>query len=97
MAWRPKAKRETKPTPSQDRRLGARQRGYDWQWQQFAKRWLMDNPLCVACLKHDVVTAATDCDHIIPFRGNDELKWREGNHQSLCKACHAAKTLRESR
>lgn len=40
------------------------------------------------CEQLGYVTAATVVDHIVPHRGDYELFWKDGNHQSLCKACH---------
>lgn len=31
---------------------------------------------------------ATVVDHIQPHRGDMNIFWREGNHQSLCRSCH---------
>jgi 5-methylcytosine-specific restriction endonuclease McrA len=36
--------------------------------------------------------SATRVDHIEPHGGNEELFWRESNHQSLCESCHNRKT-----
>lgn len=38
---------------------------------------------------------ATVVDHNIPHKGNKVLFWDVSNWQSLCKACHDAKTARE--
>lgn len=38
----------------------------------------------------------TDVDHIIPVDGPDDPRfWDPENHQSLCHACHSAKTMAE--
>lgn len=84
------------PTKQQkDRWRGsAASRGYDAQWRKFRKAWLDANPLCVECRKAGRDTLATDVDHIVPHRGDMELFWQEGNHQSLCGRCHKAKSAR---
>jgi 5-methylcytosine-specific restriction protein A len=38
---------------------------------------------------------ATELDHIIPHKGNNELFWDESNHQGLCKHHHSLKTAKE--
>lgn len=64
------------------------QKLYGYRWQQFRKRFLKENPLCVFCEKQGLVKKADVVDHIIPHKGNRELFWREGNHQSLCWTHH---------
>lgn len=39
------------------------------------------------CLREDIVTTATVCDHIDPHRGDPERFWN-GPFQSLCKPHH---------
>lgn len=71
------------------------QRGYGGRWQKARKGWLDKHPLCAECEKAGRVTAATDVDHIIPHRGDMKLFWDSAkNWQSLCSACHKAKTGR---
>jgi 5-methylcytosine-specific restriction protein A len=38
---------------------------------------------------------ATEVDHKVPHRGDQDLFWDTSNWQSLCKPCHSAKTARE--
>jgi len=75
-------------------RSTAAERGYDYRWQKYRKAYLAAHPLCVECLNHDRVTAATVVDHIKPHRGDQKLFWDPKNHQSLCKPCHDSKTAR---
>ena len=73
-------------------RASAKERGYDWRWAKYS-RWRLRQPehcLCVMCGRPAQCT-----DHIVPFRGDEELKWNENNLQSLCKRCHDQKTARE--
>ena len=80
----------------QDRERGtSTQRGYGSRWQKARAVYLRRHPLCVECLAHDRVVAATLVDHIIPHRGNRRLFWDEGNWQSLCDDCHNVKRGRE--
>lgn len=73
------------------------QRGYDYRWQQYAKAYLAEHPLCVLCLKKQppVTRAATLVDHIIPHKGDPALFWDPSNHQALCTECHNIKTATE--
>jgi 5-methylcytosine-specific restriction protein A len=78
---------------SPDRRPTAAQRGYGYRWQQYARRFLLAQPLCRECQQHGRVTAATCVDHIMPVASADDpLFWDAENHQPLCQPCHSAKT-----
>jgi 5-methylcytosine-specific restriction protein A len=47
------------------------------------------------CFEDHRVTAAYQVDHVVPHRGDRTLFWdREGNWQSLCRSCGAAKSAR---
>jgi len=54
-----------------------------------------DKGLCQPCLRHNVLTQATQVDHIAPKAkgGTDD----ERNLQAICEDCHKAKTAKESR
>lgn len=67
-------------------------RGYNYRWQQVRKDWLRKHPLCVTCQAKGLVTVATELDHIIPHRGDQNVFWDRNNWQGLCKPCHGAKT-----
>lgn len=88
--WKPQTWRS-------DKLRGTRQqRGYGAEWQRIrAAALLRDKGLCQPCLREGRVTAAREVDHIKPkaFGGTDDA----GNLQSICLACHRAKTARESR
>lgn len=73
----------------------ATERGYDARWQRAAKRYLVEHPLCVHCLKDGITRAAELVDHIIPHRGDMILFWDESNWQPLCKVCHGKKIIEE--
>ena len=54
---------------------------------------LRQEALCRHCLAKDIVRLATEVDHIIPlYRGGEDV---DGNVQSLCEACHEAKTAKD--
>ena len=76
-------------------RPSARQRGYTTQWDKARLAWLDEHPLCVHCLADEIVTPATDVDHVIPHRGDDRLFWDRSNWQSLCHSHHSKKTNAE--
>lgn len=87
-------------------RESAHKRGYDSRWKSARAGWLRQHPLCgdradgpspehSECLQARRLTAATDVDHIVPHRGDKSLFWERTNWQSLCHACHSAKTARE--
>ena len=87
-----RAKRMPKRTKPRQRESATR-RGYGYRWQQFARRWLRSNPLCAECHRRDRIRPATCVDHIRPHRGDMQVFWQVGNHQSLCSECHTAKTM----
>lgn len=68
---------------------------YGRRWQRVAKQYLADHPFCVTCQQEGHVTIATQCDHVIPHRGDPALFWDPENWQPLCRPCHSAKTARE--
>jgi 5-methylcytosine-specific restriction protein A len=80
-----------------DRHRGsASERGYDARWQA-ARRWYLNqNPLCRACESQGYYRMANEVDHIVPFKGDDRLKWDQDNWQPLCKSCHSRKSAKES-
>jgi 5-methylcytosine-specific restriction protein A len=69
------------------RRGTARERGYDWQWQQTRKVVLAQEPVCRMCRN----AVATLVDHIVPIvDGGSRLEYE--NLQPLCSRCHVTKT-----
>lgn len=72
-------------------------RGYDYRWQQYRKRYLLEHPLCVMCEATGRVEASTIVDHVVPHRGDKQLFWDPTNHQALCKGCHDGAKQREER
>lgn len=69
-------------------------RGYGKEWQRLrAAALARDHHLCQPCLRGGRITPAREVDHIIPKSqgGADDLD----AIQSICTACHAAKTTRE--
>lgn len=71
-------------------------RGYDGAWRKVRLLALRrDKYLCIACLAAGRITAAIDVDHIIPIWVDATLRLVLGNLQSLCRACHRAKTAED--
>jgi 5-methylcytosine-specific restriction endonuclease McrA len=89
------AKSERERAEREQVRGSAASRGYDRKWRRFRAAWLAEHPLCVMCEAHGAVVAAEVVDHIVPHQGDRGLFWQDGNHQSLCKACHNRKTVME--
>lgn len=58
---------------------------------------LVREPWCRACAQRGLRVRATDVDHIQPHDGDWSKFTDRTNLQSLCHACHSAKTIRESR
>lgn len=58
---------------------------------------LVREPWCQACARRSLRVRATDVDHIQPHDGDWSKFVDPANLQSLCHACHSAKTIRESR
>jgi len=81
-----------------------RQRGYDARWDVAARAFRWEYPLCgmrpggkppvmSRCYDEKRVSAAYQTDHVVPHKGDPALFWdREGNWQSLCRSCGAAKS-----
>jgi 5-methylcytosine-specific restriction enzyme A len=80
--WKPPVPWQRSPGYQDKRKRG-------WQAYNERKKLLKEEPLCRLCR-----AAAVVIDHIKPlaFGGGEE----RSNKQSLCKACHDAKTGRES-
>jgi 5-methylcytosine-specific restriction protein A len=62
------------------------------RWKQARDFILSKSPLCVKCLEDNILTPATDVDHIKDLRDRPDLCLDESNLQSLCKSCHGKKT-----
>jgi 5-methylcytosine-specific restriction enzyme A len=67
-----------------------RGRIYYGRWRRYSREYLRSNGTCVRCGK-----AATDVDHKIPHRDDEQKFWDPTNHQALCHSCHSVKTAAE--
>lgn len=65
-------------------------------WRHLRQEQLLAEPFCRECAKRGERVRATDVDHITPHGGDWQLFTDENNLQSLCHACHSAKTIRET-
>lgn len=69
-------------------------RGYDSRWQKARATFLRQNSLCVDCKANGLIKEATEVDHEIPHKGNQQLFWDTSNWRARCKSCHSIKTAR---
>ena len=58
------------------------------RWRRIASHHKRNEPLCRMCKANGLITIATECDHVVPHKGDPELFWN-GELQSLCRPCHA--------
>ena len=88
-------KSRTRQKRQADRRSST-ERGYNYRWQLYRRRFLIDHPLCCRCSTTKRPVAATQVDHIIPVESADDPGfWAAANHQPLCESCHSTKTNTE--
>lgn len=72
-------------------------RGYGQDWRRVRAQVLASEPLCRFCAADGRVTAATDVDHVEPFKGlADPLRLDPSNLRPLCRPCHLARTARQA-
>src|SRR4051812_44106102 len=72
-------------------------RGYGVDWRRVRERRLAAEPLCRFCAEVGRVTAATQVDHIVAFKGlGDPLRLDLGNTRALCEPCHMSRTQGQS-
>jgi 5-methylcytosine-specific restriction enzyme A len=77
-----------------DDRPPSSQRGYNSSWRTVRGHHLLENPLCVDCLKHGIYMEGTDVHHIKKLKDYPELRDVPGNLMTLCKSCHSIRTAR---
>ena len=84
---------------AQDKRRGSsRERGYDYRWNKYSKRFLSqpEHQLCVLHLDEGCAIVAQCVDHIDPPDGpNDPRFWDPNNHQPACIHCNSVKGHRK--
>ena len=75
----------------EEKRGNFRQRGYDYKWDKFKKRFLLAHPTCAICgapaqcVDHKTTTARQMMDAYGEFVYNDE------DYQALCFRCNTRK------
>ena len=75
----------------EEKRGNFRQRGYDYKWDKFKKRFLLAHPTCALCgapaqcVDHKTTTARQMMDAYGEFVYNDE------DYQALCFRCNTKK------
>jgi 5-methylcytosine-specific restriction protein A len=73
-------------------------RGYGHKWTLYSAAFKKRHPLCRLCLAKGIQNPTEIVDHIEPVTGPDDPGfWDKGNHQPLCRSCHAIKTAGEGR
>lgn len=81
-----------KKQSSDYRRGTAHQRGYNYKWSQYSKRFLKQEGNYICKLRLPGCTYVADCvDHTIPHNGDMKLFWDTSNHQAACIHCNSVK------
>jgi len=62
--------------------------GYGWDWQQLAKRFRAEHPLCEECKKQGIATESEEVHHIVPISEAPWLRLVRSNLMALCVPCH---------
>jgi hypothetical protein len=75
-----------------NRKLSARARGYDRDWDRLRAAILAEEPMCRECARRGIERAAQTLDHVVPIRDAPELRLDPTNLQPLCWPCHRRKT-----
>lgn len=89
---------EAKRPKRVDTRAPAAQRGYDARWRRYSTQYRKQHPWCRPCLREGRRSPTQAVDHIRPVTGcQDPGFWEPGNHQPVCRSCHAVKTQAEGR
>lgn len=67
------------------------------RWRKLRNKKLKTDPLCEYCLEDDIVTEATEVDHIIPIDARWDLRLSWDNLKSACHSCHMKKTREDKK
>lgn len=64
------------------------------RWHRASQLYRYSHPTCENCAKQGIIRAGNVVDHIKPIRTAQgwTLRWNTDNFQTLCHACHNAKT-----
>jgi len=66
-------------------------------WLRQRQATLSQHPLCQACLCRNVVTQASQVDHVFPWTHIGKHAFKYNLFQALCLECHTHKTALEQR
>lgn len=64
-------------------------------WRKASELYRLSNPVCVECLKQNIIKKADVVDHIVEIKDDWNKRLDIDNFQSLCHRHHNAKTKRE--
>jgi 5-methylcytosine-specific restriction endonuclease McrA len=67
------------------------------EWRALRSIVLVRDVYCQECLKNNIHTIATECDHIIDIKDRPDLFMSLDNICGLCKSCHSRKTFHTRR
>lgn len=73
---------------SDEHRETAAERGYDWEWAEFSRRYKRKHPLCQRCNEQGIKSMTQIPHHITPLAQGGE-KYDEDNLMPLCRDCHS--------
>ena len=93
MPWAPKTNKIDKLKVPENR-LPSSQRGYDCAWRMVRRLHLLNNPLCVDCIKEKKFTPANEVHHLRKLADFPHLRDEPSNLLSLCKSCHSIRTAK---
>ncbi|MGQ5518782.1 HNH endonuclease signature motif containing protein [Enterococcus gallinarum] len=64
-------------------------------WRKASELYRLSNPVCVECLKQNIIRKADVVDHIVEIKDDWNKRLDIDNFQSLCHRHHNAKTKQE--
>lgn len=74
-------------TARPDPRPRSTSRGYDYQWEQFSRRYRRANPFCRECGLAGRLVECDAVDHIVPLEEGGQ-KFARSNLQPICNEHH---------
>jgi 5-methylcytosine-specific restriction protein A len=80
-----------------DKRENATQRGYTWEWRQWAKEYLLRHPVCAICGKRATVVDHKDIPGKVMLDMWGYFPLDEKYYQPLCQSCNLKKSVEDRR
>ena len=77
------------------KRGSASQRGYDWDWIKFSKKFLAEHPTCAICGKPAKVTDHKTATADMMMDAYGKFDYNPDNYQALCVRCNNRKGMTE--